>query len=74
MVRDHLAHIPGVTDLLKYFAEPLFIAASRGSGETNQVAGNLGFEQAEVIEDAPVTGCDCMVGLIFPDKFRFWDS
>src|SRR5215472_11865405 len=29
-VRNHLAHVPRVTDLFKYFSESLFVAASRG--------------------------------------------
>ena len=41
-VRNHLAHVPCVTDLLKYFAESLLITASRRGSETDQVAGTLG--------------------------------
>ena len=63
-VRNHLAHVPCVTDLLKYFAESLLITAPRRGSETDQVAGNVGFEQAEVIEDAPVARCDCVVRFI----------
>src|ERR1700751_5087609 len=60
-VRNHLAHVPCVTDLFKYFAESLFITGWWGGSEADQVTGNAGFEQPEVIEDASVAGRDGVV-------------
>src|SRR5437667_6363437 len=54
---DHPAHITRVAHLFNHFSEPLFIATAGCGREADQVTGNARFEQAEVVEDAPVAGC-----------------
>ena len=67
MARDHLANITCVTDFFKHFAEPLFITAAWRGCEADQVSRNVPLEKVEVIEDAPVTGCNGMVCFIDDD-------
>src|ERR1700739_3590034 len=72
MARNHLAHIARVTHFFKHFAEPLVVTTAGSGRKAEQVSRNAPLKNAEVIEYAPVTGCDGVVRFIDDDDRKLF--